>query len=167
MWLASTRCHHCARCWGFTQDADGALILVMKRYQQSLSQRLAAGGGGLSLPDVQRFGLQIARAGIELHAQSVLLADLKPPNILLDEFEEIAVADFGVSMLLLRGAPQDGGMHGTFNYMSPEAFDPESIGRLSTKTDIWSFGVCVCVFAVLCSHTHTWNHQGTHACAFI
>ena len=144
MYLASTRCHHCARCWGYVQDSDGALMLVMKRYNESLNSKLRAMPNGcLPLSHVQRFGLQIAKAGMELHAQNVVLSDLKPANMLLDEFDDIAVADFGISTLLKRGEEQDDGLHGTFNYMPPEAFDPESFGRLSTQSDIWSFACCI------------------------
>ena len=143
MYLASTRCHHCARCWGYTQGSDGALMLIMKQYKQSLNAKLRSiPDGRLPLSDVYRYGLQIARAGMELHSQNVVLADLKPANMLLDEFDNIAVADFGISTLLKHGEEQDEGLHGTFNYMSPEAFDPES-GRLSTMSDIWSFACCI------------------------
>ena len=144
MYLASTRCRHCARCWGYTQDADGTLMLVMKRYQQSLNTKLRAmPKGRLPLSDVQRYGALIARAGIELHEQNVVMSDLKPANILLDEFDDIAIADFGISKLLKRGEKQDEGLHGTFNYMSPEAFDSETFGNVSTKSDIWSFACCI------------------------
>jgi len=144
MYLASTRCHHCARCWGYVQESDGSLLLVMHRYAQSLNTKLRnAPGGRLGLADVQRYGRKIARAGMELHSQNVVLSDLKPANILLSEYDEIAVADFGISTLLKRDEEQDDGLHGTFNYMSPEAFDPESFGRLSTMSDIWSFACCI------------------------
>lgn len=143
MYLASSRCHHCARCWGYTQDGDGTLSLVMTRYEQSLSSKLRSMPRGLPLRDVQRYGLQIAKAGYELQAQKIVLSDLKPANILLDEFDDIAVADFGISTLLTCGEKQDDGLHGTFNYMSPEAFDNESFGRVTTMSDIWSFACCV------------------------
>ena len=144
MYLASTRCRYCARCWGYTQDADGTLMLVMKRYQQSLNTKLRAmPNGRLSLSDVQRYGALIARAGVELHEQNVVMSDLKPANILLDEFDDIAIADFGISKLLKRGEKQDEGLHGTFNYMSPEAFDSETFGNVSTMSDIWSFACCI------------------------
>ena len=143
VYLASTRCHHCARCWGYTQGGDGALTLVMNRYAQSLNTKLRSMPEGLPLDEVQRLGRQIAKAGHELHAQNVVLSDLKPANILLDDFDDIAVADFGISTLLKRGEEQDDGLHGTFNYMSPEAFDNESFGRVTTMSDIWSFACCL------------------------
>jgi len=116
----------------------------MRRYAQSLNRKLHnADGGRLPLSEVQQYGRKIAKAGMELHSQNVVLSDLKPANILLDEHDDIAVADFGISTLLKRGEEQDDGLHGTFNYMSPEAFDPESFGRLSTMSDIWSFACCI------------------------
>ena len=34
-------------------------------------------------------------------------------------------------------------MAGTYNYMSPEAFDEDEFGKGSIKTDVWSFSACL------------------------
>ena len=142
MAFLSSRCHHCVRYWGWCQAPDGVIFLVMKRYCQSLNAKLD------SLPDrkmpvqqVQRYGKQIAQALAELHTQNVLFLDLKPSNILLDDFDNVAVCDFGISRK--SGSKSPGGLHGTFNYMSPEAFDEDSYGTLTTKSDVWSFACCI------------------------
>jgi serine/threonine protein kinase len=75
----------------------------------------------------------------ELHEQSIISQDLKPPNFLIDEFDHCVVADFGISKIVQGtiGAHMPSNVQGTFNYMSPEAFDPESFGGVSTKADSW------------------------------
>lgn len=149
MAFLSSRCHHCVRYWGWCLAPDGAIFLVMKRYRQSLSAKLD------SLPDrkmpaqqVQRYGKQIAQALAELHSQNVLFLDLKPSNILLDDFDNVAVCDFGISRK--SGSESPSGLHGTFNYMSPEAFDEDSYGTLTTKSDVWSFACCIVEMASGC-----------------
>lgn len=141
MALVSSRCHHCVRYWGWCEAADGAISLVMKRYEQSLNSKLdSMPKRQMPLQQVKRYGKQIAQALTELHSQNILFLDLKPSNILLDEFDNIAVCDFGISQ---RSGNQDTGIYGTFNYMAPEGFDRETYGNLSTKSDVWSFACCI------------------------
>jgi hypothetical protein len=143
MALVSSRCHHCVRYWGWCLAKDDAICLVMKRYQQSLHSKLnCLSERKMPLEAVQRYGKQIAQALSELHSQNILFLDLKPSNILLDEFDNIAVCDFGISRRSCTQAPRSG-LHGSFNYMSPEAFDQETYGPLSTKSDVWSFACCI------------------------
>eukprot|EP00960_Hanusia_phi_P075469 768430-Hanusia_phi.AAC.1 len=143
--FASNQLHHTARCIGWCKNADGSLAVVMKRYQQSLFGKLQQ-NGKFSMDMVVDYGKKIAMAMTELHAYNIVLCDMKPENILLDEFNNVAISDFGVSILLKdheQNALDDHILHGTFNYMSPEAFDPHTFGRLSTKSDCWSFACCV------------------------
>ena len=65
-------------------------------------------------------------------------------NILLDAYEEPVIADFGISELLrtqTRLMPSS--IRGTFNYMAPEAFDPEELGG-APPTDVWAMA-CVTI----------------------
>lgn len=133
--------------FGWCHDSsDGAICVVMKRYQQNLCTKLQSmPGGRLALDDVQKYGRQICMAVAELHSQGVVVADLKPQNLLIDEYDNCVVADFGISTILTHGKEHElaDGLYGTFNYMSPEAFDPETYGGVTRETDAWSFGCCV------------------------
>jgi hypothetical protein len=144
MTLVSSRCHHSVRYWGWCQDNDGTICLVMKRYEQSLHSKLDMfPDRKMPLKQVKRYGKQIAQALTELHSQNILFLDLKPSNILLDEFDNIVVCDFGISLICRSGSQEEVGMHGTAHYMSPEAFDQETFGSISSKSDVWSFACCL------------------------
>lgn len=87
--------------------------------------------------------LDVARGMEYLHGlaqMSFIHRDLKPSNILLDDNIRAKVSDFG----LVKLAPE-GGKHsvetrvaGTFGYLAPEY---AVTGRISTKADVFSFGV--------------------------
>ncbi|KAK7320120.1 hypothetical protein RJT34_04854 [Clitoria ternatea] len=86
--------------------------------------------------------LDVARGVEYLHGltqQIFIHRDLKPSNILLGDDMRAKVSDFG----LVRHAP-DGKtsvqtrLAGTFGYMAPEY---AATGRLTTKVDVYSFGV--------------------------
>lgn len=166
MSLVSSRCHNCVRYWGWCQAEDSAICLVMKRYEQSLDAKLKS-LPGLKLPrdHVQRYSKQIAQALSELHSQNVLHLDLKPSNILLDQFDNIAVCDFGISQRpgSQREPNSSNGVFGSFNYMSPEAFDQIAYGAVSTKSDVWSFA---CVFVEMVSGCRPWKDTSMAAICY-
>ncbi|KAF6168540.1 hypothetical protein GIB67_005152 [Kingdonia uniflora] len=86
--------------------------------------------------------LDVARGVEYLHGlahQVFIHRDLKPSNILLGDDMRAKVADFG----LVRLAPEGKGsietrLAGTFGYLAPEY---AVTGRVSTKVDVFSFGV--------------------------
>ena len=95
MVLASQLSHFAARTWGWCQDKQGMLCAVMKRYTRSMHHAVrATKGQGIGLHATQRYGRQIATGVAELHGQNVIISDLKPANVLLDEFDNCAISDF-------------------------------------------------------------------------
>ena len=140
---AAMRCQHACRLYG-TCVKQGKLALVMKLYTQSLDRLMRKQPQRCFVPaDAVRYSLEMARAIAELHACAIIIQDLKPANILLDEFENIVVADFGLSAVIEGTRLGTRTVKGTFNYMAPEAFDPIGHGGLTVKADCWSWACCV------------------------
>ncbi|KAK1312019.1 putative receptor-like protein kinase [Acorus calamus] len=90
-----------------------------------------------------RIAQDAARGLAYLHEEmdfQLIFRDFKTSNILLDEDFNAKLSDFG----LARQGPAEGLDHvstsvvGTFGYVSPEYVQT---GRLSAKSDVWSFGV--------------------------
>lgn len=140
LFLAAMRCHNVCKVYG-TAVKDGKVCIIMKLYKESMRGLLGrTEGNKLSLSDVKRYGGEICKAIAELHEQNIILQDLKPPNILLDEYDHCVLADFGISKFVQGSLPHmPTHVQGTFNYMSPEAFDPEQFGGITSRTDSWSF----------------------------
>jgi serine/threonine protein kinase len=123
---------------------------------QTLADRLA--GGPLPIPQVLRFGIQIADALEKAHRHGIVHRDLKPGNIILTK-SGVKMLDFGLAKAmpskrfdraaqdastLPHGLPTashsltaEGALVGTFPYMSPEQLQ----GRdADARSDIFALG---------------------------
>ncbi|GJN11514.1 hypothetical protein PR202_ga29713 [Eleusine coracana subsp. coracana] len=111
----------------------------------SLDKYLFDNATGTILNWEQRYNiiLGIAKGILYLHEDSrikMIHRDLKANNILLDENMNPKVADFGLARLFGGDHTQTKTAHvvGTYGYMAPEYV---MFGNVSTKTDVFSFGV--------------------------
>ena len=80
-----------------------------------------------------------------MHSLDLLVLNLKPSNILVDEHGQVVLGDFGIPYLLLGASLSNPNMAfrlGTPNYMAPEQWEPEVRGPISLETDSWGFGCC-------------------------
>ncbi|KAL6521058.1 Serine/threonine-protein kinase pcrk1 [Orobanche gracilis] len=90
-----------------------------------------------------KIALDSARGLAYLHEEmdfQIIFRDFKSSNILLDEQWNAKLSDFGLARL----GPAEGLTHvstavvGTMGYAAPEYIQ---MGRLTSKSDVWSFGV--------------------------
>ncbi|ESO04571.1 hypothetical protein HELRODRAFT_79002 [Helobdella robusta] len=94
--------------------------------------------GRLPPKEARRFFRQIISALDFCHSHSVCHRDLKPENLLLDDKNNIKVADFGMASLQIEGSMLETSC-GSPHYACPEVIRGEKYdGR---KADVWSSGV--------------------------
>lgn len=126
---------------------SGKICIAMKFYDGSLGDRMAKlKGGKLPLPDVLRYGIELAKGIHELHSLGILVLNLKPTNLLFDEHDHLILGDFGIPYLLLGLELPDPDLVlrlGSPNYMAPEQWEPEVRGPITFETDTWGFGCSI------------------------
>nr|XP_027194566.1 serine/threonine-protein kinase BRSK2-like [Dermatophagoides pteronyssinus] len=94
--------------------------------------------GRLTPKEARRFFRQIISALDFCHSHLICHRDLKPENLLLDEKNNIKIADFGMASLQIDGSMLETSC-GSPHYASPEIIRGEKYdGR---QADVWSVGV--------------------------
>ncbi|KAG5886298.1 hypothetical protein JTB14_001516 [Gonioctena quinquepunctata] len=108
-----------------------------KKYLRELFDYLVK-KGRLTPKEARRFFRQIISALDFCHSHSICHRDLKPENLLLDEKNNIKIADFGMASLQPMGSMLETSC-GSPHYACPEVIRGEKYdGR---KADVWSCGV--------------------------
>jgi DNA-binding response OmpR family regulator len=102
-----------------------------------LKARLQA---GLKEAEALRYVEQIAAALRVVHHAGLLHRDLKPPNVMLRENDDVALIDFGLARALDGSTPstRTGVLRGSPYYMSPEQAQGE---LLDVRSDFYSLGI--------------------------
>jgi len=119
---------------GLLADDEGPAV-VMKRvsgatWEESL--RVASGASGLDR-HLEIF-LQLCNAVAFAHSRGVVHRDIKPENVLLGEYGEVYLADWGLARSL--GAKPSDRIAGSPAYMAPEMLQ----GIADERTDVYLLG---------------------------
>lgn len=131
-------------------------ILRKTRQQEKKGEKLDYIGG--SIPALVRIFINICQAIAYAHSKDVLHRDIKPENVIVGQFGEVLILDWGLAKLIKNSSeanstpegPEEREHHrrnhlthigkvvGTVNYMAPE----RAMGNPATyQTDIYSLGV--------------------------
>ena len=119
-------------------EEDGQPYFVM-RYMTggSLTERMKH--AAMTIQEVAHLFGRLAPALDEAHAKGVIHRDLKPGNILFDQYGEPYISDFGIAKIAASQANVTGSaILGTPAYMSPEQAQGEGIDG---RSDIYGLGV--------------------------
>lgn len=112
---------------------DDRPVLVLELCDGSIADRLRD-GSGLPVLEVVALGIKIAGALETAHRAGILHRDVKPQNILITEFGEPALADFGVAMLQSSTQTTAGLFDFTTLHAAPELLEG---GETSAATDVY------------------------------
>jgi serine/threonine protein kinase len=74
-----------------------------------------------------------------LHKNNIIHRDLKLQNIMYDSKKNIKIIDFDMAQIIKNDYDFSQKIVGTENYIAPESCD---LKLYSTKSDIWSLGIC-------------------------
>lgn len=138
------------------REQDGRVYFTMQRVQGMTLLQVIRGLRRNDATALERFGQrrlltafsQLCLAIDYAHAKGVLHRDLKPANLMLGEFGEVFVLDWGVASAYEGGSERDtpGGSHvgvsggGTAGYMAPEQIAGIAVEQLTPAADVYALG---------------------------
>lgn len=142
-------------------EKDGIPCVVMVCYGGgTLAQKIDSYGGPLPCKLVWRYARRLCSALKDLHwVCGIILRDIKPANVLLNDSDVPCFSDLGLSRKLQEG--EDSYMTrsgaGTTSYSAPENFDQARLGGIGFAADIWSMG---CLIAEMHTGEAPWARSG-------
>ncbi|KAK4607332.1 hypothetical protein RGQ29_001241 [Quercus rubra] len=139
--IGQTHHKNLVRLFGFCDEGQQRLLVYEFLSNGSLASFLF---GDLKPSWKQRISIAvgIARGLLYLHDEcstQIIHCDIKPQNIILDDYYNARIADFGLAKLLMMDQSQTRtAIRGTKGYVAPEWFRNMPI---TAKVDVYSFGV--------------------------
>ncbi|KAF8411662.1 hypothetical protein HHK36_004220 [Tetracentron sinense] len=138
------RTHHrnLVRLLGFCAERSKKLLVYEYMSNGSLADLLFKAERRPVWKERVRIALDVARGILYLHEEceaKIIHCDIKPQNILMDDFWTAKISDFGLAKLLMPNQTRTfTGVRGTGGYLAPEW---QKNAPISMKADVYSFGV--------------------------
>ena len=133
---------------------DGRPVLVMELCRGSMAQRIRA-EGPLAPREAVAVGIKIAGALETAHRSGLLHRDMKPQNVLITNYGEPALADFGVAALQASAQATEGIFGFTTLHAPPEVLEGQ---HLSPATDV--YGLASTLYQLLAGHAPFAAYEG-------
>ncbi|CAJ2634774.1 unnamed protein product [Trifolium pratense] len=147
--IGKTHHRNLVRLLGFCSEGSKRLLVYEYMSNGSLGKLLFGGQRRPGWDERVRIALDIARGISYLHGEceaSIIHCDIKPQNILMDEFWTAKISDFGLAKLLMPDQTRTFTViRGTRGYMAPEWNKNTPI---SLKADVYSYGIML--LEILC-----------------
>lgn len=121
-------------------ELDGREVsyIVMEHVAGGDLKDLIRSSGPLSEKELCRIGADVASGLAGAHDRGIIHRDVKPQNILIDDYGRPKITDFGIARALdTTQATRTGSYLGTATYSSPEQLRGEPV---TPKSDIYSLG---------------------------
>ena len=129
------------------ETAQGQPFLVMPYYARGSLHTQILQAGPLTLEEVLHLGVKLAGALDAAHRVDIVHRDVKPANILLTDYGEPALTDFGIAHLTGGFETATGVFTGSPAYTAPEILAGESAAPAS---DVYGLGATL--FTALTGH---------------
>lgn len=124
------------------QSLDGEYFLETDFISGQTLHHHLKNRGKFSVDEALHILRQVATALKYAHECHIIHRDIKPQNILLDHEKHITLIDFGIAKRLEHDSIlASNSFYGTLQYAAPEQFDRKRFGKISERTDAYSFGV--------------------------
>lgn len=122
------------------EEEDKTRYLVMEYVKGRTLKEIIVERGHLDSTQAVEMTLQILSALSHAHQRHIVHRDMKPQNMLVDEFGHVKVADFGIARMTDAKTMTiaDGNVMGSVHYFSPEQAKGEQVTQAS---DLYSVGV--------------------------
>jgi serine/threonine protein kinase len=147
--IGKTHHRNLVRLLGFCAEGSKRLLVYEYMNNGSLGKLLFGDQRRPDWDERVRIGLDIARGILYLHEECeapIIHCDIKPQNILMDEFLTAKISDFGLAKLLMPDQTRTFTVvRGTRGYMAPEWNKNVPI---SLKADVYSYGIML--LEILC-----------------
>lgn len=139
---------------------DGHPYIVMPYHPQDSLEARIRRHGPLSLEDALRLGVKMAGALETAHRLGILHRDVKPANILLTDYGEPALTDFGIAHIRGGFVTATGTITGSPAYTAPEVLTGEPP---SWASDLYGLGATL--FSVITGHAAFERRSGEQVIA--
>ncbi len=125
-------------------DFDGKLIVVEEFIDgKTLEEILIYQPELLGEKFAANILLSLCECLYAIHAKNIVHRDIKPSNIMLTDFKEVKLIDFGIARLFKPDSRADTELLGTRGYAPPEQFGLFGAGQTDSRSDIYSLGVTI------------------------
>ncbi|WP_231855427.1 serine/threonine-protein kinase [Tsukamurella pseudospumae] len=118
------------------RDSSGRLYIVMPLLEGDPLSDLIGDGKSLRASEAL-IAMADAAAGLShAHRAGIVHRDVKPGNLFRSQQGRLSVLDFGLARLT-EGSGRPTALVGTWDYMAPEQFDPDTFGPIGPAADVY------------------------------